>query len=100
MAEADFPHRDRLTHPGIVPGNQRSLERLQPLLIAFLDLDVHANRIAGAKFGNVGAFVLVYKLSQQRVIHLPTSLSILQFSSVWRTISVRTRTRFSRAACR
>src|SRR5262245_57811225 len=88
MAEADFPHRDRLTHPGIVTGDQRSLERLQPLLIAFLDPDVHTNRIAGAKFGNIGAFVLVYEFSQQRVIHWPTSLFILSAPSQDRSITV------------
>src|SRR5258708_6380846 len=39
MAEAHFPHRDRLAHPGVIAGDESAFEGLQPFLIAFLDLD-------------------------------------------------------------
>src|SRR5207245_3613826 len=81
-------------------GDQGSLERLEPLLVAFFDLDMHANRVAGAKFRDIGAFVFVYKLRQQRVVHFPASLSILQFGSACRSRSGRSRRVFSSAACR
>src|SRR5260370_31807259 len=94
MAEAPFADRDGFAHPGIVPGDQGSFERLQPFLVAFLDLDVHTKRVAGTELRNVGAFVFVNKFRQQRVIHLPASFSILQCRSG------RNRPVFSTAACR
>src|SRR5262249_44315685 len=81
IAEADLAHRDGLPHPGVMPRDHRPFKGLQSLFVALFDFDVHANRVARAKLGNIGAFLLVYKLCQQRVSHLPKSFSILQSRS-------------------
>src|SRR5207253_2600507 len=69
LAETDLTHRDALAEPGIVSGNHRALERLQALLVALLDFDVDANRVARPKGGNIGPLVLLSKLCQYGVLH-------------------------------
>src|SRR5579863_2014593 len=65
LAEADFAHGDRRTHPSVILRDNGSLERLQALLVAFFDLDVDTNGVAWAKLGVVhGSLVLGQDLGQ------------------------------------
>src|SRR5581483_5822289 len=69
LPETDFPNRDALAQPGVVPGNHGAFKRLQPLLVAFLDLHVDPDGVAGTKGRDVGTPVLLDKLRQHCVLH-------------------------------
>src|SRR6185312_3230802 len=62
LAEADFADGDGFAHTGIIAGNERALERLQPLLVAFLDFDVDAEGVAGPERGDIRTQALLDKL--------------------------------------
>src|SRR5262245_60261561 len=47
FAEADLAHRERGVHAGILAGDAKALVDLDALAVAFLHLDVHAQRGAG-----------------------------------------------------
>src|SRR4029453_5708076 len=49
LAEGDFAHRERGVHAGVLAADAQALIDLQALAVAFLHLDVHAERIAGLK---------------------------------------------------
>ena len=52
LAEADLANRDGLAQAGIVAGDQRSFESLEALFVAFLDLDVDPQGVAGPELGD------------------------------------------------
>ena len=66
LAEADLAHGDGLAHAGVVLGDDGAFERLQAFLVAFLDLDVHADGVAGPELGMVAPLrlFLVQNLGQ------------------------------------
>src|SRR5687768_4827986 len=45
LAEADLANGDGLAHAAVIAGNDNTLKRLQTLLVAFPDFDVHPDRI-------------------------------------------------------
>ena len=47
FAEADLAHRERGVHAGVLAGDAEAFIDLQALAVAFLHLDVHAQRVAG-----------------------------------------------------
>src|SRR5580704_16072304 len=47
LAEADFAHRERGVHAGVLAADAQALIDLEAFAVAFLHLDVHAHRIAG-----------------------------------------------------
>src|ERR1044072_6699322 len=47
LAEGDLAHRERGVHAGVLAADAQALIDLQALAVAFLHLDVHAQRIAG-----------------------------------------------------
>src|SRR5580658_1849874 len=53
LAEADFTDRDGLADAGVIARDESPLKRLQPLLVAFLNLDVDAQGVAGAEIGDL-----------------------------------------------
>src|SRR5260370_31892034 len=67
LAKTDLAHRHGLAQPGILPGNDGSFKSLQAFVVAFLDLDVDANRIAGTKLRQFGRLVFGYYFAQQGV---------------------------------
>ena len=69
LAEADLAHGDAFAHARIVARDDGAFKSLQPLLIAFLDLHVNPDRIAGPERRDVRPLVLIDKLGQQRIIH-------------------------------
>src|ERR1017187_9517813 len=70
LAETDLADSDALAHAHAVAGNQHAFESLQALFLAFLDLDVHLDGVAGAKLGELFLpLVLDNKLGQQRILH-------------------------------
>src|SRR5437016_13494013 len=70
LAEADLPDRDAFAHPRAIAGDEGAFKRLEPFLVAFLNLDVHLNGVAGTK-RREGLFplVLVGILLHQRILH-------------------------------
>src|SRR5271157_3178083 len=69
LAEADLPHGDAFAQTRIVAGDDGALKRLQPFLVAFLDLHVNPNRVAGPERGDFRPLVFLNELRQQRVLH-------------------------------
>src|SRR5437763_14869752 len=69
LPEADLPDRDTLAHTGVFASDHGAFERLQTLLVTFIDLAVQPDRIAGAHRRHFGPAVLLNKLSQKWVIH-------------------------------
>src|SRR5579859_1666341 len=69
LSKAHLADRNAFAHARILARNHRALERLQPLLVAFLDFDVNANRVAGPERRYLGAVILLNELGQQRMIH-------------------------------
>src|SRR5689334_6634372 len=69
VAEADLADRDGLAHPGVVAGDDGALEYLEALFIAFLDLDVHLDGVAGPELRVSRPFVLVQDLGDHCVLH-------------------------------
>src|SRR4051794_9117562 len=70
LAEGDLADGDALAHSRVVPGNDRAFEGLKALFVAFLNLDVNPDGVAGAELGvDFGPLVLLNKLGQQRVLH-------------------------------
>ena len=59
LAEADLANGDGLAEPRVVAGDQDAFENLQPLLVAFLDLDVDPDGIARPELGDIGPLVLL-----------------------------------------
>src|SRR5262249_2647861 len=47
FAEADLAHRERGVHAGVLAADAQALVDLDALAVAFLHLDVHAQRVAG-----------------------------------------------------
>src|SRR5215468_3360304 len=47
LAEADLAHRERGVHASILAGDAKAFVDLDALAVAFLHLDVHAQRVAG-----------------------------------------------------
>src|SRR5262245_10604340 len=47
LAEADLAHRERGVHAGILAADAQAFVDLDALAVAFLHLDVHAQRVAG-----------------------------------------------------
>src|SRR5215471_11187545 len=90
LAKADLAHRNGLPHSFVMPRDDGAFESLQPLFVAFFDLDVHADRVAGTKLG-VGALVLLENLRQKCMVHCYASFT---------NKSGRRRTVFSSAASR
>src|SRR5208283_3533046 len=80
LSEADLANRDGLAESRVVAGNHHAFESLQPLLVAFLDLDVDPNCIARPERRYIGPDVLLNKLRQQRVLHLEISLNCLFYN--------------------
>src|SRR5690348_348098 len=52
-AVRDLPHRERLADAAATTRDADSLERLNALLLALLHAHVHAERVTGAKWGNL-----------------------------------------------
>src|ERR1035438_3838905 len=70
LAETDLADGDALAHARAIAGNQHAFEGLEALFLAFLDLDVNLDRVAGAKLGEfLLPLVLGNKLGQQRILH-------------------------------
>src|SRR5689334_17653351 len=49
VAETDLADRYGLAHPRVVARDHRAFKNLQALFLAFFDLDVHFNSVAGAE---------------------------------------------------
>src|SRR5260370_33057415 len=70
LAKTDLADGDALAHTHSVACNQHAFESLEALFLAFLDLHVHLNGVAGTKLGEfLLPLVLDDKLGQQRVLH-------------------------------
>src|SRR6185437_10458066 len=69
MAEADLADGDALTHSAVVAGDHDAFKGLEALFVAFLDLYVDADGVAGAKLRHIGSGVLFNRLSQLSVLH-------------------------------
>src|SRR5260370_3809482 len=70
LAKTDLSDGDALAHTHSVACDQHAFESLEALFLAFLDLHVHLNGVAGTKLGEfLLPFVLDDKLGQQRVLH-------------------------------
>src|SRR5208282_592733 len=68
LTEADLAHgKARLR--AARPGNHDAFERLQAFFFAFPDLDQHLDRIAGAKFRQVGAAGFRQQFFNNRIAH-------------------------------
>ena len=53
LAEADLADGDGFAHAGVLAGDDGAFKRLQALFVAFLDLYVDADGIAGTELGDV-----------------------------------------------
>jgi hypothetical protein len=53
--EAHLADRERLADPSTLAADDRALEHLDPLTVAFDDSDVHLQGVSGAEIGNVVA---------------------------------------------
>src|SRR5579863_5478668 len=70
VAEADLADGDGFAEAaGVIAGEYGAFKRLEALFIAFLDFDVDANGIAGAKFGDVGALIRGDDFGHDRSLH-------------------------------
>jgi hypothetical protein len=52
-AEADLSYGHGLAGSAVLPGDADALKRLKAFLVAFLDANMHAERVARLKSGNV-----------------------------------------------
>ena len=62
LAKADLAHRDGFAEPRVLAGDHGAFESLQSLFVAFFDLDVDADGVAGAEFRHLAACVLADEL--------------------------------------
>src|SRR5579863_896859 len=70
LAEADLANGDGFSHAAVMLGDHGALKRLQALLVAFLDLDVHADGVAGAELGVIRRpLVFIQNFGQHCVLH-------------------------------
>ena len=60
---------DALAKSRVVAGDDCSFERLQPFLVAFLDLYVNAYRIAWTERRDIGSLVFSDEFRQQCILH-------------------------------
>jgi hypothetical protein len=75
LAEADLAHRDGLAESGVVARDDSAFERLQPLLVTFLDAHVDANRVPGPELRmSLGTDVLADEIADKSVLHTSSAL--------------------------
>jgi hypothetical protein len=77
LPEADLANGDGFAQAGILAGNHGSFESLQAFFVAFLNLDVDTDGIAGSKRGTLGPIVFGDYFGKQRVRHGYNSLNLL-----------------------
>src|ERR1039457_4423451 len=70
LAEADLADGDGLAHTRVIAGDQRTLKGLEAFFVAFLDLYVDPQGVAGPELGDAGPQVLLDEFRQQRVLHV------------------------------
>src|SRR5215471_18708735 len=86
VPKADLPDGDALAHGHAVTRNHHALEGLKTLFIAFLDLHMDFDRVAGAEIGKrLFPLVLIDVLGQQRILH-GKNLSVTYQSTPQRTV--------------
>ena len=73
LAETHLPHGYRLADARVVAGQQDSLENLDPLLLAFLDLDVNLDLVTRLQRRKRLLAVSLFDFLDDRVLHVPFS---------------------------
>jgi hypothetical protein len=77
LSKADLSNGDGFAQSGILAGNHGSFESLQALFVAFFNLDVDTDGIAGTKRRTLGPIVFGDYFGKQRVRHGYNSLNLL-----------------------
>jgi len=77
LPKADFANGDGFAQAGVLAGDHGSFESLQAFFVAFLNLDVDTDGIAGTKRRSLGPIVFGDYFGKQRVRHGYNSLNLL-----------------------
>jgi hypothetical protein len=85
FAEADLAHRERGIHTGVLAADAQAFIDLQALAAAFLDLDVHAQRVARfeARYRPLGLYLVYRRLADhiENVHRIHPFVTSLRFPS-------------------
>src|SRR6185437_3290123 len=77
LAETNLANRNGFSQSGILSGNDRALEGLQTLLVAFSNFDVNADRVTWTKLRMwFGTGVLTDEFGNKCVLHVSSALSL------------------------